>query len=215
MNPQSLNLYGYVWNNPLANTDPTGMSCVDTSNGKADDGDGKGCAAAGVSPSTQDQRDKGQDIQNPQHADVNGKNPSDLEYFTTISTHEIPRYDPDDLPLDDRARTIITLIDRGDSHDLDCVGLGYMAQGSAIAASAQIIPKGFSQGGTSGTSLASKILGGIKIGKSIPTPVGTPGTSSFLWRRSGNLGRIAGRYLPYVGTAVSLALMNSCLNTNP
>ncbi len=46
--PQSWNLYHYGRNNPLRFTDPTGRKCVDTSNGKADDGTGGGCAEAGV-----------------------------------------------------------------------------------------------------------------------------------------------------------------------
>jgi len=58
-NPQSFNLYAYVMNNPLSNTDPDGLSCVQGSvdNGDgtsttvySDDGDGKGCAAAGINP---------------------------------------------------------------------------------------------------------------------------------------------------------------------
>ncbi len=46
--PQSWNLYHYGRNNPLRFTDPTGRKCVDTSNGKADDGTGGGCPEAGV-----------------------------------------------------------------------------------------------------------------------------------------------------------------------
>jgi RHS repeat-associated protein len=45
-NPQSLNLYSYVQNNPLTNTDPDGHTCqTNSSDGNVyDDGDGQGCA---------------------------------------------------------------------------------------------------------------------------------------------------------------------------
>jgi RHS repeat-associated protein len=49
--PQSWNAYGYVRNNPLTFVDPFGESCIKTDDDKrADDGDGKGCTAAGVKP---------------------------------------------------------------------------------------------------------------------------------------------------------------------
>jgi len=49
-NPQSLNLYTYGLNNPLTNTDPTGLTCQTNSNDGStyDDNDGKGCDAAGI-----------------------------------------------------------------------------------------------------------------------------------------------------------------------
>lgn len=59
--PQSMNRYSYVTNRPLESLDPDGLSCytnwIPQSNGslvsvQVDDGDGRGCAAANVAPST-------------------------------------------------------------------------------------------------------------------------------------------------------------------
>ncbi len=77
-NPQSWNLYGYVWNNPLGNLDPTGLSCVNLDNGgQSDDGDGKGCAGAGVKPGNAD--DPSTLNQGQTNAQANAENPPDLQ----------------------------------------------------------------------------------------------------------------------------------------
>ena len=72
-NSQSLNLYSYVQNNPLTNTDPDGHTCQTNSTDGAtyDDMDGKGC-------STVDQQDA-QRLQNGDYdANVNGGGSSTL-----------------------------------------------------------------------------------------------------------------------------------------
>jgi RHS repeat-associated protein len=75
--PQSWNLYSYGRNNPLVNVDPSGRSCVktqtvnpdgSTSGSSADDGDGKGCEAAGIKPD-----DKGGLAASGQQVNVSGK----------------------------------------------------------------------------------------------------------------------------------------------
>jgi RHS repeat-associated protein len=71
-NPQSLNFYAYVQNNPLTNTDPAGLSCVtltsaDGSTIQGDDGDGRGCAAGNIAPD-------GTDL-NQQQVNVNANPP--------------------------------------------------------------------------------------------------------------------------------------------
>ena len=77
--PQSLNRYSYVENQPLEAVDPDGYSCITAqfnNNGTLvsvtlDDGDGKGCAAAGVLPNGT--------ITNPWTATVNGNDADGLD----------------------------------------------------------------------------------------------------------------------------------------
>ncbi|MEO6805325.1 MAG: RHS repeat-associated core domain-containing protein [Edaphobacter sp.] len=72
-NPQSFNLYSYVQNNPLTNTDPDGQTCQtnSTDGNTYDDMDGKGCA-------TVDQQDADR-LKNGQYdATVNGGGSSSL-----------------------------------------------------------------------------------------------------------------------------------------
>jgi RHS repeat-associated protein len=124
-NPQSWNLYSYVWDNPLANIDPSGMSCTSAN---TDDGDGKGCAAAGVKPG--DPNDPQTLNQGQINAQATAKNPSDIEYAWTISTNQIPRYDPNDVPLNDNAKRLFTRL--GNILPTVCGGGAYVYAGKTV-----------------------------------------------------------------------------------
>ncbi len=70
MNPQSLDRYTYVLNNPVSNIDPMGLSCIHTDDGTtADNGDGKGCSEMD---------------DNPLQENVKGTAPSGAEYYAGL-----------------------------------------------------------------------------------------------------------------------------------
>jgi hypothetical protein len=74
-----------------------------------------------------------------------------------------------------RAQVVLSLAYAQTVHDLGCVGLGATVAGGSMAASAPIISKGFSGGGTSGTSVASTLLGGgVSVGQCGSFPMVKP-----------------------------------------
>lgn len=120
-----------------------------------------------------------------------------------------------DQHLPDNARKVITVAYLRTEHDLGCVGLlgwSLVVQDllrRPLFRSLSLLVE------FSATSPASTIFGGAKIGTSVRTPVGMPGTSSFAWRRSGDLGRIFGRYLPYLCSIAGAATTAVCLGGTP
>jgi RHS repeat-associated protein len=211
--PQSWNLYSYVRNNPLSFIDPNGTKCrivksMPLSGAPFEDGTGTRFEGDCSSPGDENVTESNK----AQSVDVRDQQGSILGF---IFTPPVPRYVPNDKPLPENARKVITVAYLRTQHDLGCVGLGGAITGGSVAASSPIIPKPFSAGGVSATSPASTIFGGAKIGTSVRTPVGMPGTSSFAWRRSGDLGRIFGRYLPYLGTISGAATTAACLGGTP
>jgi RHS repeat-associated protein len=207
--PQSWNLYSYVRNSPLIFTDPTGR-CKQGADGKYRDSDEGPCVApGGTSVTVTEKAPKERDHAAEMQAEM-----ARMQYEAWKRNQERNQPKEDQL-LSEEARQTLALAYGRTAHDLGCVGLGALITGGGGAASAPIIPKPFSAGGTSNTSLVSTVLGGGNIGARIKTPLGMPGTSSFAWRYSPNLGRIVGRYLPYIGAAVGAASTYACLGSNP
>jgi hypothetical protein len=191
-----------VLNNPLAVTDPYGLYTVDQNGNVLGSYDGEVlCDDAGNCYVWS----SGAGIWSPDQTQA----PSNQDSPGTLSDGDVPIYG-----LFGQGAQVLAVAGRQASHDLSCVGLGAAVAGGSIAASAGTIAKPFSQGGTLGTSIASTVLRGVRIGTRIPTPIGTPGTSSFYRGATADLGGVAARYLPYVGTAVGAAAAYARLSSN-
>jgi len=247
-NPQSLNLYGYVLNNPLINVDPNGMDCAkdngdgtvtynsgDCANENEDaanheyyincDGCTNGAAGAHLDAATgdlyaTDSNGNGmagttvQGFADPQgtpatNVTVDGYAP----YLDTISGFGImPDIDTQ------RIQQLAVGVTANTQHSVGCIAQAYAIEAAGLAASVGIgvpIPgsKPFAGwGSSSGTSVASKALAsaadatGVPRGR-YPSPTGGlfSGGKPFEMKTTPNAGRAAGRYAPYVGTAITTA----------
>jgi hypothetical protein len=130
----------------------------------------------------------------------------------TLPNGDVPIYG-----LTGHGADILAAAGKQASHDLGCAGMGWAVQGASVAASGAVLSTGAKLGGaTSGTSVASATARTLAVSvPSTPTPVGIPFTESFAWRSSSTLGGVLGRWFPYIGTAISAALFNHCVDQHP
>ncbi len=218
--PQSWNLFGFVRNNPLSFFDLSGGKCKKTKDGFEGD-----CASPGDEKVTEGDK--------AQVSNVNDKQGSILDL---IMASGVPRYVPNDKPLPDNARKVLTVAYYRTAHDLGCAGMGFAAgdAGGALFVSGQPNAgfrspvsgrlvggsKPFASGGASaGSSTLSGALRDAlpqKLPSQVPTPVGGPGTGrAFSMQGSNRLGVVLGRWAPFVGAAgiaYGAYSLNACLS---
>jgi RHS repeat-associated protein len=228
--PQSWNRYAYTNDDAVNFSDPTGLDDIFADGCDPDVGDDctimaiqetdPGGGAGPVNYTTADlQTDSngnlildqdGNPVVNadPQNVTVSGNSDS------AMPNGDVPIYG-----LFGQGSQVLAAVGNQATHDLGCAGLGWAVGGSSIAASTQVIPKGFSQTGTSGTSVASTILrNGLKAPIRVPTPVGmpVPGAEPFVWwRYTNSIGGILGRWLPYAGVTAGAVALGACLSSQP
>ena len=213
-------MYAYVRNSPRLYVDPSGTVCV-SPGGQAnyDDPSIPGASCAEVERENRSLRFSAIVVDvAPKNRDLSAEVAAEqnrLQIEARLRAQREAERRARDQELSEKSKAVITVAYYRTSHDLGCVCLGGIIAGGGGVTSAPMIPKPFSGGGTVNTSVASTVLGGGKLGTRVPTPVGMPGTSSFAWRYSINAGRIAGRYLPYIGTVAGAAATYACLGSNP
>ncbi len=219
-NPQSLNHYSYVLNNPLINIDPNGLDCIHINN---DTGAYEGFERGDFDNSTEDKANTGRYIDG--HVDpiytstgddkgiVGGYSGHSDDDPNTLITGRFDSgiskpVDMMSMSQDDRIQQLAQGVTADSQHSFGCIAQAYGVGGPATTAFQLGQPvagtKRFvSPGSSMGTSPLSDFLSkAAPVKGRFPAPVGGPGTGiPFKMTKTGNLGRAAARWTPFVALA--------------
>jgi RHS repeat-associated protein len=233
-NPQSFNLYSYVLNNPLVNVDPDGLDCLyaqDSGGVRIQTGD---CTNAGgkdddgiyvngtVNSATQDDQGNVTSYSTDSGSFLADGTPNNSSVQVTAQhpgvVGALPLETPQTPQQIDPIKLLAIGVTADTQHSVGCIAQAYAIEAAGLAASVGIgvpIPgsKPFAGwGSSSGTSVASKALASAADATGVPrgrysSPTGGlfSGGKPFEMKTTPNAGRAAGRYAPYVGTAITTA----------
>jgi RHS repeat-associated protein len=226
-NPQSLNLYAYVRNNPLRFVDPSGMDCIQVNTGANEVLVAAGnCGLTGgtfvngiVDPKSFAYNSNGDlnfsfsnsatgttgsgviGLSGGQDPLYNQQVAAAAQYFALQQSQASPT-------SDQLIQQLSVGITTDSQHSFGCIAQAYGFGGPGTAAYQLGQPvagtKRFvSPGSSLGTSPISDALStALPIKGSFRAPVGGPGTGvPFRMTKTGNLGRALGRYAPFAGLA--------------
>jgi RHS repeat-associated protein len=230
-NPQSLNLYGYVLNNPLVNADPNGLDCIYTSNLTS-----TSISVETVRGDCRSDTDNGVFVDGTVNTDsykANVGNDGDVHLSFGVSSDDAgsgsdssqsnggftlqgagaglidvgKAVDPD-TEISPWAMSFIQQTNQDNQHKIGCIAqaYGFGVPGTAAYQLGQPVAgtKRFvTEGSSLGSSPLSETLGKLPFKGRFPAPVGGPGTgTAFRWRTSPSLGKNVARWAPFVGIAM-------------